>query len=361
MPAKVILRADGCALSRPGICLRGDDDLYCRPIGGLPTEDSQRRGSPANLAASLPLGYQPARRPHPRFWEPQRHVRQRPEIGQREKDQTPEEAARLQFPEKDLKHGDEIRLGKTTFRVEVFVPAGRTECSVEIPEDRKPAAEVLPGVFQCEACCKKAEQANRKEAPKPKPKVCAKCGRDVSAEMGEHRHGQLPLRVVPGRSNGDCEMLLGLARAGDANAVAIQGYQIVKKLGAGGMGAVYLAKHEKSGGQVALKVMLPQVAVDEDSKRSFLRETENTKALKHPNVAQLYDSGCCNGTFFFTLELCEGGSIGDLMEARHLVDFPGNGTGLAGARRSGVRPQRRDPACSLEERPSWPRPRLGPP
>jgi serine/threonine protein kinase len=98
--------------------------------------------------------------------------------------------------------------------------------------------------------------------------------------------------------------------------VAIQGYEILRELGRGGMGAVYLARHERTGEQVALKVMLPRVALEDRAKEEFLRETENTKALKHPHVVELRDSGCSNGTFFFTVEYCDGGSVDRLMLQR---------------------------------------------
>ena len=77
-----------------------------------------------------------------------------------------------------------------------------------------------------------------------------------------------------------------------------------------------MARREKTGQQVALKVMLPQVAADQDATEKFLRETENTKALRHTNVVQLHDAGCSQGTFFFTMEFCDGGSVDALMAKR---------------------------------------------
>jgi len=235
-------------------------------------------------------------------------------IGKREQGLTPEQAAQMQFPERDLKHGDEIRLLKTTFRVVVFVPTVCVQCSAEIPDDRKAAAEVRPGVFQCAPCRQKAAAAKQKEAPKPKPKQCVKCGRDVSNELGEHRHGDYVCVSCKADPMAIVLQMLKLAGHGGSDLLAIQGYQITKKLGQGGMGAVYLARHEKTGKEVALKVMLPQVAVDEHAKQKFLLEVENTKALKHPNVVQLFDHGCSGGTFFFTLDFCDGGSVDTLME-----------------------------------------------
>jgi serine/threonine-protein kinase len=110
--------------------------------------------------------------------------------------------------------------------------------------------------------------------------------------------------------------LIERARGRDANLVAIQGYQVVRELGKGGMGVVYLASDEKSGEEIALKVMLAKIAVNERAKKQFLREVEISKVLKHRNVVQLRDSGCSEGTFFFTQEYCEGGSVDKLMKRR---------------------------------------------
>jgi serine/threonine protein kinase len=107
--------------------------------------------------------------------------------------------------------------------------------------------------------------------------------------------------------------LLGLAEGGNKNLIAIRGYQIVKLLGKGGFGEVYLAQHNQSGKMVALKMMLPAVVQSDRAVQMFLRETENTKALQHPNVVQLIDYGYSENVFFFTMEYCEGGTVSDLM------------------------------------------------
>ena len=237
-------------------------------------------------------------------------------IGQREKGLSPEQAAKMSFPEQDLKHGDEIGVGDTVFRIEVLVPARCVDCSSEIAEEKKLQAERLPGVFQCQSCRKKADLAQRKEPPKKKPKICVKCGRDVAAEMGENRHGDFvcarcqedPLQILKG--------MLDKAKAEVGDLQKIRGYSIERELGRGGMGAVYLARHESTAKLVALKVMLPKVAADERAKQSFLREVSNTKALKHRNVVEFLDAGCSNGTFFFTIEYCALGSVDKLIRQR---------------------------------------------
>ncbi|WP_347566371.1 serine/threonine-protein kinase [Scytonema sp. UIC 10036] len=95
-------------------------------------------------------------------------------------------------------------------------------------------------------------------------------------------------------------------------------------LGKGGFGEVYLAQHNQTKNFVALKVMLPAVAANDWAIQMFLRETENTKALRHPHVVKLLDYGYSESIFFFTMEYCEGGTVEDLMRrqgGRLLVDI----------------------------------------
>ncbi len=237
-------------------------------------------------------------------------------IGQREAGQTPDEGAKLSIPEHDLKAGDKIQLGDTVFDVGIFVHACCAECAVEIPEAHKAQAERLPGIFQCDACRQRAERAKIKAPPRPKAKVCSVCGRDVAAEMGHNRQGDFvcakcqadPLQVV--------QRLLEFAKSQSQDFPEIRNYTLVRELGRGGMGAVFLARHHQTGQQVALKVMLPQVAVEDHAKQLFLREAMNTRALRHPNLVQPLDCGASQGTFFFTLEYCNGGSVDRLMRQR---------------------------------------------
>ena len=105
---------------------------------------------------------------------------------------------------------------------------------------------------------------------------------------------------------------LGLG-GGGGEAPEVAGYKIEKKIGAGGFGAVYLARHETDGGHVAVKVMLSQVAVDEHSRKLFLREMDSMKKLKHDHIVPLLDRGSAGGAFYFIMDYCEGGSVDDLI------------------------------------------------
>jgi serine/threonine-protein kinase len=234
-------------------------------------------------------------------------------IGQRET----EEQRGKPLPEHALKDGDEVRLGNPavgksiTFRVGVFVPTCCNTCAAEIPEAEKAAAQKSMGIFQCAGCREKA--ARQAEPLRKKARTCPRCGRDVSAEMGENRQGDFICAACKADPLALVSRLLDLARTGKKDLLAIQGYRIERELGKGGMGAAYLARHEKSGAQVALKVMLPEVAADQAATDRFQREADLTRSLRHRNIVRLHDCGCSQGTFFFTLEFCEGGSVAQLM------------------------------------------------
>lgn len=94
----------------------------------------------------------------------------------------------------------------------------------------------------------------------------------------------------------------------------LKGFRKVKRLGAGGMGEVWLVQEEKTGKKYALKTMLPQVAADKRSKETFLREAMLGEALDHKNIIKVYRTGCESGVFFILMELCEGGSVDKYME-----------------------------------------------
>jgi predicted component of type VI protein secretion system len=115
-------------------------------------------------------------------------------IGQRHKDQSPEDAAKDQFPEHDLQDGDELRLRNTVFRVHVRVPMLCAHCAVELPEGQQQAAPGGTLVCLCDGCKAKAKEVQQSRAPRKTVlddgRVCAKCGRDVSGETGADRQGE---------------------------------------------------------------------------------------------------------------------------------------------------------------------------
>jgi pSer/pThr/pTyr-binding forkhead associated (FHA) protein len=183
-------------------------------------------------------------------------------IGKRPPGTTPEQAKGMSFPEHDLNDGDEIELGQTetVFRINIETP----------PDHTQAISSFING-----------EKTN------------------VNDRVDE---------------------LIKKATQNDENVIAVQGYRILKCLGIGGFGAAYLACNERNQEEVALKVLLPHTNVSEKvfnyASRSFLREIENTKALRHPNIVTLKDYGQSEDLFFFTMDYCNQGSVADMMNQR---------------------------------------------
>ena len=88
-------------------------------------------------------------------------------------------------------------------------------------------------------------------------------------------------------------------------------YQIVAKLGEGGMGEVYRAKDSKLKREVALKVLPGNVASDPERLARFRREAEVLASLNHPHIAQIYGLEESGGTIALAMELVEGEDLAD--------------------------------------------------
>src|SRR5688572_23148330 len=68
-------------------------------------------------------------------------------------------------------------------------------------------------------------------------------------------------------------------------------YQVERKLGEGGMGAVYLAVHPKIGKRVAIKVLHPEFSSNEDVIARFFNEAKAVNDIQHPNIVDIIDYG----------------------------------------------------------------------
>lgn len=93
------------------------------------------------------------------------------------------------------------------------------------------------------------------------------------------------------------------------------GYRIVRVLGAGGMGEVYLAQHPRLPRLDALKVLPTNLSADEAFRRRFTREAELAARLDHPNVVSVYDRGEFDGQLWITMRYVEGQDAAELLSA----------------------------------------------
>src|SRR5262249_35844316 len=90
---------------------------------------------------------------------------------------------------------------------------------------------------------------------------------------------------------------------------AVAGYTILKELGRGGMGVVYLARQDHLNRLVALKMVLAGQHAAEQERSRFMTEAAAVAKLQHPNIVQIYEVGESEGRPYFSLEYVEGGTL----------------------------------------------------
>jgi serine/threonine protein kinase/tetratricopeptide (TPR) repeat protein len=94
-----------------------------------------------------------------------------------------------------------------------------------------------------------------------------------------------------------------------AAGTSISYYRIVSRLGAGGMGEVYLAEDTRLGRKVALKILPPQFTKEADRIRRFEQEARSASALNHPNIITIFEVGRSGDTNFIVTEFIEGQTL----------------------------------------------------
>ena len=94
-------------------------------------------------------------------------------------------------------------------------------------------------------------------------------------------------------------------------------YRVIERLGAGGMGEVYLARDEHLDRDVALKVLPPGTLGDEAARRRFRREAEALSRLNHAHIATVHDFDSSDGIDFLVMEYVPGQTL-----STHLANSP---------------------------------------
>lgn len=94
------------------------------------------------------------------------------------------------------------------------------------------------------------------------------------------------------------------------------GYTVVRLLGAGGMGEVYLVQHPRLPRQDALKILGAEVTTDEAYRKRFLLEAELTAGLWHPHIVAVHDRGEFDGQLWIAMDYVNGANAAELLQAQ---------------------------------------------
>src|SRR5437016_3508230 len=90
---------------------------------------------------------------------------------------------------------------------------------------------------------------------------------------------------------------------------AISHYRILSRLGAGGMGEVYLAEDARLKRKVALKLLPAEFTQDADRLRRFEQEAQAASALNHPNIITIHEIGEAEGAHYIATEFIDGSTL----------------------------------------------------
>lgn len=129
---------------------------------------------------------------------------------------------------------------------------------------------------------------------------------DLHAHEEEKTDAFAPFKPLPSESLGSLQ-----------NAVAdrrLAGCRILREIGQGGFGVVYLAQDITLERQVAIKVLSAHLAAKRDILEIFLREARAAARLKHPNIIQVYAAGEEEGCHFIAMEYVEGMTLGQVLK-----------------------------------------------
>ena len=98
-------------------------------------------------------------------------------------------------------------------------------------------------------------------------------------------------------------------------------YRIISKIGAGGMGEVYLAQDTKLDRKVAIKFLNPEFGKDDDKLRRFIQEAKAASALNHPNILTVYEIGEVDGRHYIATELIDGHTLREHLSGKESLQL----------------------------------------
>lgn len=98
-------------------------------------------------------------------------------------------------------------------------------------------------------------------------------------------------------------------------------WQIGKKIGSGGMGSVYLARHKETGREAAIKVLPPSLAREEGFVARFTREVQSMQSLGNPHIVEFYEAGQDGESYYYAMEYVEGETLTNLLRREKRIPW----------------------------------------
>lgn len=217
-----------------------------------------------------------------------------------------------------LHDGDLIKIGKTVLQVnvveeEVAAPSEKffcIRCGSDMSDvlEGKEAAEVNVSDFICQEC-KRRVKAEIKPEPLARIYQCVGCNRDMSPHLPSPFAMSAELFEIELFLCDDCAS----REQKGVDIQKIKDYRILRELGRGGMGVVYKAWHKPTRRLVALKKILPEVAMDNKTNKLFQREMVVMSNLIHSNIVRLIDQGMIGKEHYFVSEYLPEGDVDGLV------------------------------------------------
>lgn len=228
------------------------------------------------------------------------------------------------LPFYELSDNDTIRIGSNVFRITLIQPGKCHVCHKVLPENTPP--DPVTGYRICTECLSIGLRSPILPASKTLPmRTCSVCGLttvfspdDPVPPPGAFKCPECSLR---NDGNPNSTQRIPENNKLPSNLFSIPGYRILRHLGKGGMGDVYLGQDTETLEKVAVKVLRPDIASYENCRTDFLRETENLRRMHHPNIIEWKNFYEQEEAYYLVLEYCSGGTLRNWMEQNGQLDM----------------------------------------
>lgn len=140
--------------------------------------------------------------------------------------------------------------------------------------------------------------------------TCPNCRAEIEAD--ESSAGA----VVPCPN---CNVTVMIPLQGISPGMRIAGYEVLRRLGSGGMGEVWLARHTSMDRQVALKILSPALTSNKEFVTRFIKEVQTAAKLEHQNIVTAFDAGVDNNIHYLAMSYIDGVLLDDMLRIERKI------------------------------------------